>query len=230
MIFSELPSGKSVSGDPIQAFRHYVTKNSKDLYIYLIAGVHGDEVEGVYVLEQLYQWIQKQDCFGIPFITVPILNPDGHRMRTRVNAHEVDLNRNLPSNWQASYKQKRYFPGTMPMSEPENIFLDELLAKYTPGLILSFHSWKPMLNYNGNIKKVADFINKFNQYPVQDDIGYPTPGSLGQYSVAEYNCGVLTFECPTIADSQMSLQQIWQESEQGLKSLLTSDLIKEYVR
>ena len=78
--------------------------------------------------------------------------------------------------------------------------------------------------------EVAELIHKFNQYPVKDDIGYPTPGSLGQYGVAEYNCGVLTFECPTISESGKSLQEIWIENEQGLKSLLVSDLIQKYVR
>ena len=142
MIFSELPSGESVAGDPISAFHHYVTKNSSDKYIYLLAGVHGDEVEGVYVLEKLFEWIKDEDCFSLPFIVIPILNPDGHRMGTRVNGHEVDLNRNLSTGWQADYKKKRYFPGTQAMSEPENIFLDELFQKFPPGLVLSFHSWK----------------------------------------------------------------------------------------
>ena len=55
MIFHPLESGTSVEGNEIEAFRTDV-KSKK--YIYLIGGTHGDEVEGVYVLKQLFDWLK----------------------------------------------------------------------------------------------------------------------------------------------------------------------------
>ena len=50
MNFSLLKSGHSVEGQEIQAFR---SDEKASKYNYLMAGVHGDEVEGVYLLKNL---------------------------------------------------------------------------------------------------------------------------------------------------------------------------------
>ena len=192
-----------------------------------MAGVHGDEVEGVYCLQQLFKWLQEEDDIELPIIVVPILNIDGYRAGTRTNAHGVDLNRNLPAeSWESTERAKKYHPGPKALSEPENKFLDRLFAKYPPKLILSFHSWKPMINYNGNCQQVAELLEKYNSYPVHAEIeGHPTPGSLGDYAPEKFNCPVLTFECPEISDDK-SLKDIWEENREGLETLLKSDLVK----
>lgn len=224
MNFTTLKPGISVEGTEIEAFRSDKKDSS---YCYLMAGVHGDEVEGVYVLKELYEWLQDEDIQGVSFIVIPIVNVDGYRAGNRTNAHGVDLNRNLPSkNWVAQAKEAKYFPGKAAMSEPENQFLDALFAKFPPHLILSFHSWKPILNYNDDCKEVADFLAQYNHYPVEGDIGYPTPGSLGNYAPEKYNSPVLTFECPTLSDDT-DLKSIWEENQEGLKLLLKSELIKK---
>jgi len=224
MNFISLRSGLSLEGTEIESFR----SDKKDTtYVYLIAGVHGDEVEGVYVLQQLYTWLQEEDIKDVSFIVVPVLNVDGFRAGNRTNAHGVDLNRNLPSkNWESEVREPKYNPGPSALSEPENQYLDALFAKYTPHLILTFHSWKPILNYNSDCKDVADFLAQFNGYPVEGDIGYPTPGSLGNYAPEKYQAPVLTFECPTLRDD-LDLKAIWEENQEGLKKLLQSDLIKK---
>jgi protein MpaA len=117
------------------------------------------------------------------------------------------------------------------MSEPENQFLDQLFKKYPPGLIISFHSWKPMLNHNGpDCQKFADHVAKFNHYEVVADIdGHPTPGSLGEYGPEQYHTPVLTFEAPLISTG-MELEEIWLESKDGLLSLLESPLMRQHFR
>ena len=224
MIFSEIESGKSLEGNDIQVFKTDI-KASK--YLYLIGGVHGDEVEGVFVLKELFQWLKNEHSLkDLPMIVLPILNVDGYRANSRVNAHLVDLNRNLPTkDWSTAHTKPRYNPGPKPLSEPENQFLVKLLDKYKPGLIISFHTWKPILNYNGNCKDIAEYLAGYNSYEVASDIGYPTPGSLGTFGVEKYNTGVLTFECPELKKHRESLKEIWVENEKGLKGLFQTDLI-----
>lgn len=223
MIFLDLPSGKSVEGNEIEAFRSEV---SGDKYVYLMAGTHGDEVEGVYVLQKLFEWLKEDHSLkDIPLVVIPILNPDGYRMSSRVNSQGVDLNRNYPTqDWTGEYTQDKYNPGSGPLSEPENVFLDKLFHKYHPGVILSFHSWKPILNYNGDAQDIAEYLSSYNQYPVEGHIGYPTPGSLGTYAPEKYSSPVLTFECPVLKED-LTLQDIWSVNEKGLKSLMQSDLL-----
>ncbi len=227
MEFKELRSGLSVEGQEIKA---YQTHKKSEKYLFLIAGVHGDEVEGVYVLSELFKWLKETQGIDLPIIIIPTLNPDGLRARTRVNAHEVDLNRNLESpSWSPDFKDKKYNPGPNPLSEPENIFLCDLFKKFQPGLILSFHSWKPFLNYDGEAKEICDFLANYNNYEVVENIGKPTPGSLGHFAPEKYNCPVVTFECPTLRASEKTLKEIWQENEQSLKFLLANEILTKYL-
>jgi protein MpaA len=223
VIFDEVESGETVGGNEIEVFKTNI-KSKK--YLYLIAGTHGDEVEGVYVLKQLFDWIKTEHSLkDLPLIVIPILNVDGYKAQTRVNANGVDLNRNLAtSDWIPTATKERYNPGKTPMSEPENKFLVKLFDKYKPGFIISFHSWKPIINYNGDSQDVAKFLSIHNEYPVAGDIGYITPGSLGTYVPEKYNAGVITFECPTL-EQIPSLKEIWKQNEKSLKELFLSDLI-----
>ena len=223
--FIPLESGRSVEGREIRAYR---SRQLADSYLYLMSGVHGDEIEGIYVLEQLFKELTEIEK-GSPnsMIIIPTANPDGWEKKTRTNARGVDLNRNLPSRcWTSEVRSEQYYPGKAPMSEPENIFLDGLFQKFPPFFIISFHSWVPMINYNGNCKAVAEFLGRYNNYPICNSIeGHPTPGSLGEYGPEKYNTPVLTLEFPRY-DSGATPETIWQESGVGLSKLVQSDLRK----
>lgn len=224
MKFSQIPSGTSANGKQILAYK---TITQGPQYLYLMAGVHGDEIEGMYVLEKLFEQLEKNKEFKeIPIILIPVLNPDGKENNTRVNANGVDLNRNLPSrNWQSEYLEKKYYPGAAPGSEPENQFLVTLFNQYPPHLIISFHSWKPMLNFNGDCEKLAQFISQYNQYPVVGEIeDYPTPGSLGEYGPEYFKSPVLTFECPLLNEN-LNLESIWLENKEGLMSIFNQNIL-----
>lgn len=227
MIFTQLTSGKSVEGNEIEAYKTDVQASK---YLYLLAGTHGDEVEGVYVLQQLFNWLKDEHSLKeLPIVVVPILNPDGYRAQTRVNSHAVDLNRNYPTqNWSSEYKKDKHNPGPEGLSEPENVFLDKLFNKFKPGFIISFHSWKPILNFNDDAEDVADYLASYNEYPTAGDIGYPTPGSLGTYAPEKYSAPVLTFECPLLSQGK-SLKEIWDENEEGLKNFIQSELLQKKI-
>ncbi len=223
MDFIDLRPGTSVEGEKIPCFR---SEDKADKYIYLMAGTHGDEVEGVFVLDRLFKWLKKQEDLALPLIVIPILNVDGYRSGTRVNSHGVDLNRNLPAtSWAAEFKEKKYNPGPTALSEPENQFLVKLFKKFPPKMILSFHSWKPMINYNGDCEEIAELLHEFNSYPVVAEIeNYPTPGSLGDLGPEKYDSPVLTFECPTLTEG-VTLNGIWEENMTGLQKLFASKLL-----
>ena len=80
MNFLQLKSGHTVEGDEILTYK---TEGKAANYVYLLAGVHGDEVEGVYVLNQLFKWLKEEEEINLPVIVVPILNIDGYRAETR---------------------------------------------------------------------------------------------------------------------------------------------------
>lgn len=165
----------------------------------IIGGVHGDEPEGVYLVESFIKWAKEVSLKGHnlkPWIAVPCLNPDGLSKNERVNGNGVDLNRNFPSkDWSTEHKQPRYYPGEKPGSEIETQSIVELIEKYKPHTIIHCHSWKPLVIYTGDqAKNVAEAFSKVSGYTLEPDIGYPTPGSLGQYGFLECKTGVVCTE------------------------------------
>ncbi|MCD7879370.1 MAG: DUF2817 domain-containing protein [Candidatus Gastranaerophilales bacterium] len=161
----------------------------------LIIGVfHGEEPQGEYLINRYIQ----TDLSKIKnkLLVIPCLNPDGKQKNQRQNSNGVDLNRNFPTkNWKLTEKNE-YFGGLEPASEIETKFIIDVLNKYKIDLILSIHAPFKVVNYDGAAKNPADKISQITGYPVQADIGYPTPGSFGTYAGRERNIPVITLELP----------------------------------
>ena len=130
-------------------------------------------------------------------IAIPALNPHGLKNFTRHNHNDVDLNRNMPSqNWQSAKfridgEKNPYYPGDFPASEIETQLLTKLIEGLDFDLIISFHTNHfirfpnpPQVNYDGlgTHKDFAIKLARDTELEFTEDIGYPTPGSLGSYS------------------------------------------------
>jgi len=184
----------------------------------LIIGVfHGDEPQGELLIEK---YIKKHNSYEIKssqnmqeqrknLLFIPCLNPDGLSSNTRTNANGVDLNRNFPTkNWGQNKGenatcddcQTNYYGGSSAASEIETRFVIDIIKKYSPTLILTFHAPYKVVNYDGPAQKIAQEISKIIGYPVEESIGYPTPGSFGTYCGIERNIPTITLEldekCP----------------------------------
>lgn len=131
---------------------------------------------------------------------IPGLNPDGMMNNTRVNANGVDLNRNFPTkNWgedtsAAGDNPSDYFGGKSAASEIETRFLIDVIEEYKPSVILTLHAPYKVVNYDGPARDVAEKISKIINYPTEESIGYPTPGSFGTWAGVERNIPVITLE------------------------------------
>lgn len=187
--------------------------------ILLIGGVHGDEPEGFYLVEKFLQtpalWSTLEGKASLWI--VPRLNPFGCAALSRTNKNLVDLNRNMPTkDWVKVAASARYFPGPSPASEFETRVLIDTIERLQPHLIVSAHSWNPMINYNGPCLKVAQLMAKKTGYTVSDDIGYPTPGSLGTWAGWERKLPVITLEI----ERDTSEEVIWKTHAEALAEAL----------
>ncbi len=175
---------------------HCLTKNGNRVELIgsgdmLVIGVfHGDEPQGKFLIEHstFYTLHSK-------FSFIPCLNPDGLAAGTRGNANGVDLNRNFPTvNWEPGAG------GEAAASEIETRFLIDVIEKHKPRLILTLHAPFKVVNYDGPAQGAALKAAKIFNYPVQEDIGYPTPGSFGTWAGVERGIPVITLEldetCP----------------------------------
>jgi len=161
----------------------------------ILGGVHGDEVEGVALAYGLVESFLEYFPYGIGVAVVPAFNLDGVLAKTRVNARDVDLNRNLPTkDWNPKAFNARYPPGPFANSEPENQALVSYIKQTPLKFILSLHSYHPMILVNGDCLKEAELMAKWTGYEVIEDIGYPTPGCLGTYAAHDFKIPTITYE------------------------------------
>jgi protein MpaA len=209
--------GRSASGRFIDLYSSLHTSERPLLFI---GGVHGDEPEGVELAQKLLSWLRKNNKSEFhPWILIPCLNPDGYLNQDRVNGSGVDLNRNFPSSdWSPLIKALRYNPGPGPGSEPEVQALCALIEATKPQVIIHFHSWEPCVVYTGSSgKSWAEKVAGTSGYTVREDIGYPTPGSLGQYGWLNHQIPVVCIE----EQEKIDLQQVWPRFSNGLESVLS---------
>lgn len=195
--------GYSSLGLPIIA---YEFRNSGP-EVLILGGVHGDEVEGVLTAQALLQRFMESFPYQLNLVLVPQFNIEGVLNKTRGNARGVDLNRNLKTqDWSAEVKTPRYHPGPFAGSEPENQALMNYIHEKKPKLILTLHSWYPVLNVNGDCRGEAEVLAKYTGYKIDDEIGYPTPGCLGTYAGLERQSPTLTYEIERGQDPAQILQ------------------------
>lgn len=159
----------------------------------LIIGVfHGEEPQGEYLINRFIEKDLVQIKNKLYF--VPCLNPDGMSRNQRQNSNGIDLNRNFPTkDWRIT-SRKEYFGGSEPASEIETQFMVNILKEYKFDFILSIHAPFEIVNYDGPAKEVAEKVSELTGYKVQADIGYPTPGSFGNYCGVERNLSIITLE------------------------------------
>ena len=198
--------------------REFITKNNNKLNLVLptlefngvlvIGVVHGDEPQGEFLINEYLKCVKKTHL-----MFVPALNPDGMDRGTRTNLNGVDINRNFPTkNWVLS-ERDAYYGGESPASEVETQFAVEVIEKYSPKLIVTLHAPYKIVNYDGDALVYAEEISKRVGYPVQKDIGYPTPGSFGTYSSLEKGIPIITLELDEICDKTELIKPVFDVFE-----------------
>jgi protein MpaA len=226
-IFHQTSWARSSRGTPIELYRKTHSRDGKTTApVLFVGGVHGDEPEGVRLAQEFLRWLQATEetapeTILHSWMLIPCLNVDGYLRNQRTNDAGIDLNRNFPSrDWSLESKAARYSPGPKPASEAEIQALVGLITVEKPKLIVHFHSWEPCVVYTGLPGKgPAEILAGTTGYSVHEDIGYPTPGSLGQYGWLEHQIPVVCIE----EKDHLHLDEVWPHFEPGLKKLMTSD-------
>ena len=183
--------GYTSTGLPIPAYEF----GHSGARVLILGGVHGDEIEGVWCAYGLLKAFAESFPYRLRLTLVPTFNLDGVLAKDRRNGRGVDLNRNLPTHdWSDKAATERYSPGPSANSEPENQALVKYIDTEKPQIILSLHSWKPMLNINGDCRPEAEELSRRTGYIIDESIGYPTPGCLGTYAGLEREMPTITYE------------------------------------
>lgn len=165
--------------------------------IMYMAGVHGDERDGVDIVQAIREMLPKIDLDSHRIVLMPCANPDGYAANTRQNANGVDLNRNFPDKTYVNGEDSgSHCRGQAAASEPETKAIMAVVNEYRPKLIISLHADMACVNYNGACVRLANKMSKALGLPAMGDIGYPCPGSMGNYYGFDKRLPVITLELP----------------------------------
>jgi murein peptide amidase A len=196
--------GSSVQGRPIEMYSFGAVENGRPVLV--MGAIHGNETGSAEVSRGLLAELIKSPraasdgVNGVPVVIIPIANPDGFVAGTRQNANKVDVNRNFPArNWTARPTSRRSQGGKQAASEPETVALMTTIERLRPRLIITVHSIeheKHCNNYDGPAREIAEIMSKHNGYPAVPTIGYPTPGSLGNWGGNDRQIPMITLELP----------------------------------
>lgn len=228
--------GRSVNNAPILLKEYPPLERRSPLgKVLLIGGIHGDEYSSVSIV---FKWMRTLDQFHSGLFhwqIVPLLNPDGllQKKSQRINANEVDLNRNFPmDDWENTAlkhwnnktgRNPRYYPGEGPLSEPESTWLVEHINEFNPDVIVAVHAPHGIVDYdgprNGPYKLGRLQLNLLGTYP----------GSLGNYAGIQRKIPVVTIELPYagIMPTNKEINDIWRDMVRWLSKNVTEEAYNE---
>ncbi len=131
--------GTSVLGKPIK----YYKLGTGSIQILAWSQMHGNESTPTKAVFDLIQFFKQADQFkladfllkSITFHIIPMLNPDGAESYTRVNANQVDLNRDAQV-----------------LSQPESRILQSLYKQISPDFCFNLHDQRTIFSAGTNPK------------------------------------------------------------------------------
>lgn len=212
--------GNSVQGRSITGYKfgNGATK------IVFIGGLHGNEKSSVLTLNS---WIDEleRNYQNIPadksIVVIPNTNPDGYIASSRLNANNIDLNRNFPSsNWQSAV----HIPGGIylenggganALSEPESSAVANYLIGASPRLVLTYHATAGAVIYNGSGDSSAlstiysDKSGYSNLSSAEEDglFNYPTTGEMEDWLRDKRNVPTMLVELATQYSNNFTRQK-----------------------
>ena len=215
----EESGARSVNGQAIMVKDYPPLPGRKPISrVLLIGGTHGDEYASVSVV---FRWMQTLDIYHSGMFhwhVAPLVNPDGllQKRSQRLNAHGVDLNRNMPTPdwhektrkyWNNVSRDPRRYPGEAPLSEPESRWLYEEIRSFKPHVIISVHAPFGVLDFDGppaGPRKLGYLHLKL--------IG-TYPGSLGNSAGVQHQIPVVTVELPHagIMPARSEISRMWTD-------------------
>jgi len=201
---AKVKSGKSVLGKTINSYRI----GTGSVKVLMWSQMHGNETTTTKALIDFVHFLTSNSveakcilehyCFCI----VPVLNPDGSEVYTRVNANGVDLNRDFQD-----------------VSQPETRFLMDVFHHFTPHFCFNLHDQRTIFGagINGKPATISFLAPSFDEKKTYNEVRLKAvavinkmntvlqqliPDQIGRFDDAfNVNCAGDTFqalEVPTI--------------------------------
>jgi hypothetical protein len=212
-----LTIGYSAGGRPLEVYQF----GDGPFQRMIVAGIHGgSEWNTIVLADQLITYLSEHPELIPNDVTLYVLhnlNPDGearaHGPEGRLNDNGVDLNRNFPDHWQATWDRdgcwdyEQTSAGSYPGSEPETKALMNFINLH-PKLdaLISYHSaalgvFPGGIPWTEDSKHLAKTVSKLGSYPYPPiDTGCVYTGTLADWA-ADHGLAAVDLELTNHRDT-----------------------------
>ena len=178
---------------------------SGDEAIVLLASIHGTEVIGTPLFNQLIdalyehpEWLNNRTIY-----LMKLTNPDGVVEGVRGNSENIDINRNFPTK----NFGRGWFNGDAPLSAQETAILMDFFVEIQPSRVLTIHQPLNGIDYDGPAKDLAHELSELSNIRIHR-LGSRS-GSLGSFVGKDLQRPIITLEIPGYA-SDRSPEWLWE--------------------
>lgn len=224
--------GRTVRGRPIMAYQF---GNGPEARL-LVGGIHGGyEFNTVQLMSRTIEHLivnPQEVPVTVTLYIVPLLNPDGavagvDRIRGRMNANTVDLNRNWDHAWraQAWHGMNPINGGSAPFSEPETRAMRDFIQDRDVRAAVFYHSQLGAVFYGAGVTEtqtleLATVMSRATRYPVMHGFpGQVTTGNAIDYLTM--HAGVAAVEIELFARFDIE----WVRNLAGIRAFLRWDAL-----
>lgn len=211
-VFGQSAQGRSIEGYEI---------GSGENEIFMFASIHGNEMGTADLLNRLVLEIALKPGLvsaANRLIIIPVANPDGYQERPdKLNANGVNLNLNFGTSAWEQYGPEGNYAGPEPFSEIESRILRDLVLKYKPKVMISFHSHGNLVSPEAN--DLSEALAKW--YSAKTGYEYY---SLWDFSGTATKWFTETTGNPAITvEISKDYQSDWEVNKEALLELISSD-------
>ncbi|OFZ46907.1 MAG: hypothetical protein A2381_03665 [Bdellovibrionales bacterium RIFOXYB1_FULL_37_110] len=222
MDFVESIIGRTLLGNPIAA--SFSQNFYNDKWLYLIAGIHGDEIEGIYLLKELLPWLKDSIKLTIPCILIQNIDVDGYLFPLNKTENEATINNLFPTSSFRILEINNRFASNKQL-RPEIITLIELFTNHPPQMLINFRTAKhnaKVISVGESGLSLASYISKSLNYPMVAD-NNPTPRTMEAFVYDFFLCPVVGVRLPHYTEKK-TVQSICKDTIDCIKQLLSGQI------
>lgn len=190
--------GYSVKGKPVEG---YIFGNGDDC-LFLFGSIHGNEMSSGKLMNMLVDEIKNNPKLvgdNMKVIILPIANPDGYYDRIdKANANDVNLNLNFQTNGWHSYSDSSNdnYAGSAPFTEPESRIIRDIILKYKPRRLISYHARGSIVNpeFDTSSYNLASWYSSMTGYQLFNDPSWDFFGTATKWFAEEVGGAAITVE------------------------------------
>jgi protein MpaA len=222
MELTEVIYGSSSLQNPLKAYCS--TNFYNDKYLYFVAGIHGDSIEGINIVNHFLTKLKQSEKTTFPCVLIPILDVDGYLYQQTGLFKDRNLNNLFPTS---SFRKLNSSLKETPTKilPPEIQSLTKLLLDYPPQLFINLRTAKnsaKIIGIGEEAQSVASFLSKSTNYPLVND-NSPTAKTLEAFIYDFFLCPVVTVRLPFFTEKK-TVSDIFEENQKGFEQLFSGQV------